>query len=94
MRRITGATSEERAKVMSHTPHGLHEEFPELGPKIGELKSEDPHFAQLAERYDALNHAVERMEDGLEPVADEVLEDTKKERLALKDQIYAVLTQA
>jgi len=76
---------------MSHTPHELHEEFPEFAAKITELKTGGGRFAQMADAYHELNRAVHRMETGLEAVADEVLEDFKKKRLALKDDIAALL---
>lgn len=76
---------------MSHTPHELHEEFPHLAARIRELKTGDVHFAQLADAYHDLNRAVHRMETGVEAVADAVLEDFKKKRLAMKDNIAALL---
>ena len=79
--------------TMSHTPHELHEEFPEQADKIHQLKVGDAQFAGLASAYHDLNRAVHRMETGIEAVADDVLEDTKKRRLALKDEIAARLTR-
>jgi len=79
---------------MSHTPNSLHEAFPEFGARISELKVEDRHFGAMADQYDSLNHEVHRIETDLEPASDEVLEDLKKQRLAVKDQIFQALTQA
>ena len=76
---------------MSHTPHELHEEFPGLADRIHQLKVGNSHFAELAEAYDEVNHAVHRMETDIEPVDDTVLEAFKKKRLALKDDIAAFL---
>ena len=76
---------------MSHTPHELHEEFPELADRIQELKVGNSHFAGLADAYDEVNRAVHRMETDIEPVDDTVLEAFKKKRLALKDDIAAFL---
>ena len=78
---------------MSHTPHGLSQEFPHAAAAITALKA-DPHFAKLANAYHELNRTVHRMETNLEAVADSILEDTKKKRLALKDQIAALLEKA
>ena len=36
---------------MSHTPHELTEEFPDLADKIHALKTSDAHFAKLADEY-------------------------------------------
>lgn len=76
---------------MSHVPHELHEEFPEAAERIHALKVGNAHFAQLAERYHDLNRSIHRMESDLEPVADETLEDAKKQRLLLKDEIFTML---
>lgn len=78
---------------MSHTPHELHEEFPDLAARIHELKIGDPHFAKLADAYHDLNRTVHRMETGIEAVAEQVIEEMKKKRLALKDDISALLSK-
>ena len=72
-------------------PHDLLHEFPELQEKINELKETDPNFAQLMEQYDTLDKRVRELEELAQPVADETMEDLKKERLLLKDRLYAVL---
>jgi uncharacterized protein YdcH (DUF465 family) len=78
---------------MSHTPHELIEEFPAAAARLTALKA-DPRFAKLAEAYHLLNRAIHRMETDIEAVADHVIEDAKKERLALKDQIAGWLERA
>ncbi|PVB60811.1 DUF465 domain-containing protein [Labrenzia sp. 011] len=79
---------------MSHVPHELHEEFPEAAEMMHALKSSDAHFARLAEEYHTVNRQVHRIETDLEPATDETLEDLKKTRLSLKDQIAAFLAAA
>jgi hypothetical protein len=74
--------------------HSLAHEFPEYRDRIHQLKMEDEHFHKLMERYDEVNTKVERLEQEGEPVADETLEDLKKERLQLKDDIYNRLIAA
>lgn len=74
--------------------HSLAHEFPEYRERIHELKMADEHFHKLMERYDEVNTKVERLEQEGEPVTDETLEDLKKERLNLKDEIYQHLTAA
>jgi uncharacterized protein YdcH (DUF465 family) len=81
------------AAIMGHLPRELHEDFPNDAGKIHLLKSSDTHFAELAETYHELNHIVHRMETGLEPVADHVLEDAKKLRLQAKDRIADLLAR-
>lgn len=76
---------------MSNTPHELHEEFPQYADRISALKSSDGHFAKLAQDYHKINRAVHRAETLLEPVEELTEIQMRKERAALKDQIYAYL---
>ncbi|MGR3364421.1 MAG: YdcH family protein [Maritimibacter harenae] len=77
---------------MTHTPHELHEEFPELADKITALKSSDPHFAKLADDYHEVNRAVHRAETNVEPTDQFNEEEMRKERARLKDELYKRLT--
>lgn len=77
---------------MSHTPHELHDEFPEHGEKIVALKAENAHFAKLAEQYHEVNRAVHRAETLVEPMDELAESDLRKKRAALKDEIYRMLT--
>lgn len=74
-----------------NTPHELDEEFPAAKAKIHDLKTSDRHFAKLAEAYHEVNRTIHRMETDVEPTSDETLEGLKKKRLALKDEIAALL---
>ena len=78
---------------MSHVPHELHEEFPEDTQRIHQLKIGNAHFARLADRYHEINREIHRAESGVEVIADLPLEDLKKQRLALKDEIAGMLTK-
>ncbi|MFN3300603.1 MAG: YdcH family protein [Sediminibacterium sp.] len=73
--------------------HDLHHEFPEFDSKISELKVANAHFKKLSDEYDEVNHSVHRIESGLETPADEVLNDLRRKRLYLKDELYALLIQ-
>jgi uncharacterized protein YdcH (DUF465 family) len=77
---------------MSHTPHELHEEFPEHAEKLTELKTGNAHFAKLADEYHEINRAVHRAETNVEPVEELAEVEMRKVRALLKDQIYAMLT--
>lgn len=77
---------------MSNTPHELAEEFPEHVDAMHRLKAEDAHFAKLSDEYHELNRAIHRAETDVEPTDDVHMEDMRKQRLALKDEIYAILT--
>ncbi|HEC20437.1 MAG TPA: DUF465 domain-containing protein [Gammaproteobacteria bacterium] len=74
---------------LSH--HPLVSEFPEYKDKIHQLKMENNHFHQLMEKYDELDKQIFRIEDGSEPTDDAYVEQLKKERLALKDDILRSL---
>lgn len=76
---------------MSHVPHELHEEFPQDGERIHALKTGNAHFARLADRYHDVNRAIHRAEAEVEPVSDDALEEMKKQRLHLKDEIAGML---
>ena len=74
--------------------HDLLSEFPEYKERIHELKMADAHFRRLFEEYNALDVSVRRIEDGVEHSSDEMLEDMKKKRLSLKDQLFGYLKNA
>ncbi|MDQ0315148.1 YdcH family protein [Amorphus orientalis] len=77
---------------MSNTPHELAEEFPEHVDTMHRLKGEDAHFAKLFDEYHEVNRAIHRAETDVEPTSDAHMEDMRKKRLALKDEIYGILT--
>lgn len=77
---------------MSHTPHELAEEFPEHADKISNLKQSDAHFAKLADAYHEVNRAVHRAETDVEPTDDGHMQQMRKERMRLKDQIWAQIS--
>ncbi len=74
---------------LSH--HPLVKEFPEHKDAIHRLKMENAHFQALMEKYEELDKHIFRIEDGSEPSEDTVVEQLKKERLALKDQALQML---
>lgn len=74
--------------------HSLAKEFPEMKERITHLKGSDAHFAKLFAEYDRTEHMVQHIESGAENVADEVLEELKKKRLSLKDQLFSMLKKA
>lgn len=71
--------------------HDLVHELPEYKDKIHELKMSDKHFAHQFEKYHELDHEVLRIEEGIENTSDEYLEEIKKKRLALKDELFAMI---
>lgn len=71
--------------------HDLVHEFPEHREQIHTLKTSNNHFSRLFDEYHDVNHEVRRIESGVEPTSDEYLEDRKKQRLLLKDELYRML---
>ncbi|MGH1420676.1 MAG: YdcH family protein [Hyphomonas sp.] len=79
---------------MSHTPHELAEEFPDAIEKIRDLKASNAHFAKLADVYHEVNREIHRIETDIEPASDAHQTELRKRRLSLKDEIYAMLSEA
>lgn len=77
---------------MSHVPHDLSADFPELKDRIHELKTSDAHFARLHAEYDEINHKVHLSETNVEPRTPERETELRKERARLKDELYRLLT--
>lgn len=71
--------------------HPLSVEFPEFKEKIRTLKMENSHFAKLFNEYDETDKAVNQAENGVVNLADDGLEDLKKARIMLKDQLFQLL---
>ena len=76
---------------MALTKHDLIHEFPQSKETIHELKMNNAHFARLFDKYHEIDHEVHRIESGAENTADAYLEDVKKERLKLKDELYRII---
>jgi len=74
--------------------HDLIHEFPEYRDTIHELKSANAHFARLFDEYHDVEHEVRRIEEGNETTSDDYLEERKKARLDLKDQLFDMLKSA
>ena len=74
--------------------HHLATEFPEYKEQIHKLKADDAHFSRLYDEYNALDDEIYRIEEGIETTADDYLETLKKKRLALKDELLAIIKQA
>ena len=79
---------------MTHTPHELAEEFPDQADLIHKLKETDAHFARLAGAYHDVNRDIHRLETRVEPAGETREEELRKKRLALKDEIAAILSKA
>jgi len=76
---------------MSVEHHPLLNEFPEYRDRIHQLKMDNAHFKKLFEEYHEVDKEVYRMDENIEPSTDEAMEEMKKRRLALKDELYGML---
>ena len=74
--------------------HDLIHELPEHKERIHQLKLSDEHFAKVFDEYHELDHQILRMEEGIETPSDDVLEELKKKRLYLKDQLFSMIMNA
>ncbi len=68
--------------------------FPEYRDLITQLKHSDMHFTRLFDRHNEIDQKVKNIESNIEHASDYDVENLKKEKLHLKDEIYAILTKA
>ena len=74
--------------------HDLMHELPEHRDTIHNLKMTNNHFARLFAEYHDVDHEVHRIETGVENTSDDYLEERKKVRLHLKDELFRMILQA
>ncbi|WP_338241733.1 YdcH family protein [Aurantiacibacter hainanensis] len=80
--------------MSQHTPNELTAIFKRDADLLTRLKTQDAHYARLAEEYHDVNRAVHRHESEAEVVSDDHAEELKKRRLALLDEITAIVEKA
>ena len=61
---------------------------------ITELKTSDRYFQNLFEKHNTLDQKIKNMEARIEPATDIEIDVLKKEKLALKDELYQILRKA
>jgi len=71
--------------------HSLFNDFPDSREIIHQLKQSDPEFARKAAEYHELDHQVRGLEMRSIPTTDEVFESLKRQRMYLKDELYAMI---
>ena len=72
----------------------LNEKHDLIHETIHNLKITDNRFARLFEEYHEIDHEIHRIETGVENTADVYLDEKKKERLHLKDQLLRMIKEA
>ncbi len=77
---------------MSHISQALYEIFPDAADILQTLKTENGHFMTLAERFEPIDDEIKKIEAGLEPSSEIRLEDLKKQRLLIKDEIATLIS--
>jgi len=71
--------------------HDLIHELPQHRERIHQLKMSNKHFEKLYDEYNELDHQILRMEEGFETPSDDYLDELKKKRLYLKDQLFNMI---
>ena len=60
---------------------------------ITKLKTQNAHFAKIFEKHNELDQRILDIEEGREHLEHLELERLKKEKLALKDEAYAIIVK-
>jgi len=76
---------------MLNEKHDLVHELPEHRETIHELKMSNQYFSRLFDEYHQVDHEVHRIETGVETTSDDYLDDKKRQRLQLKDQLFQII---
>lgn len=65
--------------------------FPEFRDLISKLKTEDNHFTRLFDKHNELDQQIKNIENRIESGSAVDVENLKKEKLKLKDELYVIL---
>ena len=65
--------------------------FPEYREQIAHLRANDRHFSRIFDEHNKLDHEVKQLEEKHSPAFQTDIEVLKKQKLALKEEIYAML---
>lgn len=68
--------------------------FPEYRELIAKLRQEDAHFARLFDEHNKLDDKITGLVNSPVTSGLDEIEELKKEKLLLKEKIYALLKQA
>jgi uncharacterized protein len=97
-RDFTGQTASSRIAQRTgsramHIPHELQEEFSAQASLVERLRRTSHDFGRLAASYDEVNRNIHRIESEAEPAEDSVIDEFKRQRLRLKDEIATILAR-
>ncbi|MCP4432585.1 MAG: YdcH family protein [Gammaproteobacteria bacterium] len=76
---------------MLNEKHDLVHELPEYRDTIHHLKTSNNRFARLFDDYHNIDHEIHRIETGVETTSDQYLDERKKQRLHLKDELFSMI---
>lgn len=65
--------------------------FPEYRDLISKLKTEDAHFTRLFDKHNELDQQIKNIENRIASGSVVDIENLKKEKLKLKDELYVIL---
>ncbi len=68
--------------------------FPEYRELITQLKTSDHHFSRLFDKHNDIDQQIKNMESHIASGTPVEIENLKKEKLSLKDELYAILRKA
>lgn len=68
--------------------------FPEYRELITKLKQEDNHFARLFDEHNSLDDKITGLDNNPVTSGLDEIEELKKQKLHLKDQLYVILQKA
>ena len=58
-----------------------------------EYRDEDAHFARLFDKHNEIDQKIKNQEANIELATQQEVETLKKEKLKIKDELYAILRQ-
>lgn len=65
--------------------------FPEYRDLISDLKNSDLHFKNLFDKHNQLDQQIQNLEANISHATHEQIEQLKKQKLHLKDELYTLL---
>lgn len=68
--------------------------FPEYRDLITQLKTSNHHFTRLFDQHNQLDQQIKNMESSIPQGTHEEIENLKKKKLHLKDELYDILKKA
>lgn len=67
--------------------------FHEYRDEISALKTKNAHFEKIFEEHNELDKKIANAENGLNPLTDIEIDKLKKQKLHLKDEVYAMIME-